>query len=337
MTPEEACSLKQDLTNHYGYIYCLTFPNGKKYVGQSKRPWKRRWNCHKSSKSLCAALKNALIKYSVETISWELLEYADTPQALTDRETYYIQTLSTLSPDGYNISLPCNTCPYPEERKDRLRLGLALHHLHKTNPDATVEDAKQYIADQDYKKAHKVKKGTPEWIEQCKRVAKKREEELRAKWKSRKEMVHKAACKHKESIICSHINSPRDRQYVGTAITKEIVVLETGEHFFSVMDFCEKYNVPNSSATLCLQKKNKHVHNFHIYPAGISEKELASYKKFWNETRQQQTGVLTCLETKKTYNNAQEVADEFGVLKSRVYLAARFPNRNIKGFHFSYL
>lgn len=333
MTPQEACNFPLDLENHYGYVYCVTFPNTKKYVGQSKRPWRYRWKCHHSGTSLCPAMRSALQKYGTEELTWELLTYADSPQELTDKETHYIQTLSTLSPNGYNVTLPRKAYPYPEEKKNRIRLGLALHHLHKTNPDATIEDAKKYIEAQDYENAHRVKKGTPEWIEQCKRVAQKREADLRAKGIFRK---HKNTPKRQYNKTDKSWKKEKQETSRLDLITKEIAVYETGEHFFSIVEFCEKYNIPGSSATLCLQKKNKHVHNFHIYPAGISQRELDSYIRFWNRPKQQQTGVLTCVETGKTYNSAQEVAKEQNVLKSRVYLAARFPSRNINGYHFIY-
>lgn len=103
MTPEEACSLKQDLTNHYGYIYCLTLPNGKKYVGQSIRPWKTRWRGHKTLSS-CSALKNALYKYDLSTISWELVAYATNREDLDSLEIHYIREFDTLTPKGYNLT-----------------------------------------------------------------------------------------------------------------------------------------------------------------------------------------------------------------------------------------
>lgn len=103
MTPQEACNFPLDLENHYGYIYCLTFPNGKKYVGQSTRQWAKRWRGHQST-TKCTALKNALYKYGAARISWELLIYADSREELDQLEINYIRRFNTLVPIGYNLT-----------------------------------------------------------------------------------------------------------------------------------------------------------------------------------------------------------------------------------------
>ena len=221
------------------------------------------------------------------------------------------------------MTLPCKAYPYPEEKKNRIRLGLALHHLHKTNPDATLEDAKQYISDQDYKAAHRVKKGTPEWIEQCKRVAQKREADERA---------GKPPSPKAQKRRLKRAQQPKQ---VKKLEYRAICVYETGEYFESISAFCKKYNAPTSTAEFCLQKKNKCIHNMHIYPADISKKELESYISFWYRPKQKQTGKLTCTETGKIYVSASEVAVEQNVLRSRVYTAIKF-NRPINGFHFHF-
>ena len=106
MTPDEACGYPIDLKNNYGYVYCITFPNGKKYIGQSHKPWRDRWRNHQKKSSGCIAFHNALNKYASLPLTWELLDYAQTPQELTKKETFHIASKNTLTPNGYNIAIP---------------------------------------------------------------------------------------------------------------------------------------------------------------------------------------------------------------------------------------
>jgi predicted GIY-YIG superfamily endonuclease len=45
-----------------GIIYCLTFPNGKKYIGQTIQQLKARLQQH-SKQKYCKAVYNAIQKY----------------------------------------------------------------------------------------------------------------------------------------------------------------------------------------------------------------------------------------------------------------------------------
>lgn len=108
MSPDEACDYPIDLENHFGYVYCITFPNGKQYIGQSRRPWRERWKNHQKKSSGCIALHNALNKYASMPLTWELLAYARNARELTKKEAYYILSKDTLTPNGYNIVIPTN-------------------------------------------------------------------------------------------------------------------------------------------------------------------------------------------------------------------------------------
>lgn len=130
MSPDEACNYHIDLDKHYGYVYCITFPNGKRYVGQSRKPWKERWKNHQKKSSGCIALHNALNKYASMPLTWELLDYADSAQELTEREAYYILSMNTLTPNGYNIVIP--TADYIPARKRKRKGALILLGVGKT-------------------------------------------------------------------------------------------------------------------------------------------------------------------------------------------------------------
>lgn len=121
MNPEEAKNTYQDLQNNIGYIYCLSFKNGKKYIGQTIKQWKYRWKQHKSNKSFCKALHSAIMKHGIQNISFQILEYCKTKEELNKRQNFYIQNLKTLSPNGYNLKKQQNRIVY--SLKTRMKMS----------------------------------------------------------------------------------------------------------------------------------------------------------------------------------------------------------------------
>lgn len=90
-----------------GIIYCATFPNGKKYVGQTTQTLGSRKSDHRNKarekyEPTCK-FKNAIKKYGFDDITWEILETVPI-QDLNKKEIYYIKKLDTYI-NGYNSDL----------------------------------------------------------------------------------------------------------------------------------------------------------------------------------------------------------------------------------------
>ena len=89
-------------------IYCATSPSGKKYVGKTMKDLKLRIYQHhhyatKESKNW--TFSKAIRKYSIENMTFEILETVYGSVAANIRETYWIQTLKTNNKDyGYNLT-----------------------------------------------------------------------------------------------------------------------------------------------------------------------------------------------------------------------------------------
>ena len=88
-------------------IYKITNQvNGKVYIGQSI-DIHRRWNDERSrarnqeTKEI-SAIYSAMNKYGIENFTFEIIEEC-APEMLSIREQYWIDTLQTLSPQGYNL------------------------------------------------------------------------------------------------------------------------------------------------------------------------------------------------------------------------------------------
>lgn len=85
-----------------GWIYKITSPSNKIYVGQTTCDVYERFRWHKKSSSNCTLLKRALAKYK-DKIVLEIIEQIH-DELLDDREIYWINELNSLAPNGYNCS-----------------------------------------------------------------------------------------------------------------------------------------------------------------------------------------------------------------------------------------
>jgi hypothetical protein len=88
-------------------IYCHTFPNGKKYVGQTcQEPEKRWFNGKNYCRGQQPAIEAAIKKYGWENVTSEILAVVETKEEADALEIFYIGALGlTDKANGYNIAL----------------------------------------------------------------------------------------------------------------------------------------------------------------------------------------------------------------------------------------
>jgi group I intron endonuclease len=87
-------------------IYKITnLVNGKVYIGQTvqKNP-KARWydHCAKARRGINQPLFNAINKYGVDKFSWEVIDSANSLEALNKLEQQYVEKYNSIN-EGYNI------------------------------------------------------------------------------------------------------------------------------------------------------------------------------------------------------------------------------------------
>jgi group I intron endonuclease len=83
-----------------GYIYIITSPSGKSYIGQTTRSIQKRFRDHQEG-SNCAAIYNAIQKYGWDNLEKDWYECPD--EDLNFDEELLVREMMTLKPDGYNL------------------------------------------------------------------------------------------------------------------------------------------------------------------------------------------------------------------------------------------
>jgi group I intron endonuclease len=114
-----------------GFIYKLTFPSEKSYIGQTIRDIHKRLEEH-PVKPGCSAVYNAIKKYGWENVKKEWYEVPD--EDLNFYEEMLVPLLGTLAPGGYNLMEGGGATGKPsEESKQRMSEA----HTGKTHTDET--------------------------------------------------------------------------------------------------------------------------------------------------------------------------------------------------------
>jgi hypothetical protein len=88
-----------------GCVYLATnLVNGKQYVGKTIQKLSTRISQH-ITHNQPTQIHRALLKYGKDKFRWEILYTTDDDVRLFERETFFIITLCTISPYGYNVVL----------------------------------------------------------------------------------------------------------------------------------------------------------------------------------------------------------------------------------------
>lgn len=84
-----------------GFIYIITSPSGKSYVGQTVNWIEDRFKRHRTNNGGCRAIQNAILKYGWDACHKTWFECDDADLDLYER--HYIAVFGTMYPTGYNL------------------------------------------------------------------------------------------------------------------------------------------------------------------------------------------------------------------------------------------
>lgn len=138
-------------------VYCIDFPNGKKYIGISSYGLEYRKKAHMNSVNCGSQLyvHKALRKYG-NTVEWSVIEYCDTIITARERERYFIKFFDTRSSEkGYNLTDGGEGSPglrFTEESRKKLSRS---HTGLKQTPEH-VENHRQKLIGRVFKNARKL-------------------------------------------------------------------------------------------------------------------------------------------------------------------------------------
>jgi len=133
-----------------GYIYCITSPSGKRYIGQTERNYQKRFNEHCKLSNSCIVLENAIRKYGKDNMKFEIVLMINNDK-LDEYESKFIDLYNTLEPNGYNIRTGGDKGKHSDASKQRMRdakLGEKNHNFGKPRSDSAklaISDAKRGV------------------------------------------------------------------------------------------------------------------------------------------------------------------------------------------------
>ena len=130
------------IAERFGLIYCISFPNGKVYIGQTSRTIFQRGKEHLQHSSGCIKLKNAFTKYGHEECVMSVLKDNIPVVYLDWWENQFIDTFDSIT-NGYNIKFNDNPpAPIDQELEPEENFTAPAP---KVNPFAKFAN-KEYIA-----------------------------------------------------------------------------------------------------------------------------------------------------------------------------------------------
>ncbi|MGI2259153.1 GIY-YIG nuclease family protein [Shewanella sp. GXUN23E] len=94
----------------FGYLYLITNNiNGKRYVGQTMQKINARWEGHvkyasKINNPSRKSLSAAILRYGSDKFEIQKIDEASSHDELNKLERYWIKTLKTIAPEGYNLN-----------------------------------------------------------------------------------------------------------------------------------------------------------------------------------------------------------------------------------------
>lgn len=104
--------------------------NGKIYIGQTSN-LSKRISCHLCGKTY---FSDALRKYGVKSFDFSIVDSADTKELLGEKEKYWIKSLNSMYPNGYNLTSGGEEAyTYSEETRRKMsERKIGFHHSEET-------------------------------------------------------------------------------------------------------------------------------------------------------------------------------------------------------------
>jgi group I intron endonuclease len=131
-------------------IYCAkNLVNRKLYIGYTTKKLSERIKQHlnksknKKNKHYFYLFQEAIRKYGIENFKWEILCECSSIQECCEMEKFYIKTLNTISPKGYNLTEGGNGGIQSEETKEKISNSLKNYYSNNEHPISKIPTEKR--------------------------------------------------------------------------------------------------------------------------------------------------------------------------------------------------
>lgn len=133
-------------------IYCIyNKVNNKRYVGQTKQGYRKRFVQHLCASSGCPLLKKAVKKYGKFNFESELLDIAYDQETANLKEKMWIKLLKTYDfENGYNLSMGGKIGSFNKETLQKMsesHKGIKNHFYGKTHSEQAKQKMSEYKKD----------------------------------------------------------------------------------------------------------------------------------------------------------------------------------------------
>jgi group I intron endonuclease len=106
-------------------IYKHTSPSGKSYIGQTRNLFLRN-KSHRNDSSGCTLFRKAVIKYGWDGLDHEILKDSLTIDEANEWEAFFIKSLNTITPHGYNLMSGGGGSKFSNETRERMSISAKL-------------------------------------------------------------------------------------------------------------------------------------------------------------------------------------------------------------------
>ena len=285
-------------------VYLLTdLTNSKKYVGKTTQMLKIRLSAHKCNKK--TRIGRAIRSHGWENFKVEILEECTTEAELDEREMYWIKTLNTRHPNGYNLT--------------------------DGGEGSTGRKCSEKVRTNHYKRAVRCI-DTNEVFSSVKDAA----EHLKISTNSICKVCHGIAIRA-GGLKFEYVDAPLSeeaRAREAAKKTKAVRCVETGVDYESIHDAAERTGISRRHISGVCNGECKTTYGLHFEFVDDELRKQAELKRHKPNLRKK---PARCLETGVEYESITAASKDTGILKDSISFACYGKLKTAGGYHWQFV
>ena len=289
--------------------YILDRTNGEGYVGQTKNKLKTRISHHIKYNN--SYLGNAIKLHGWENFSVFVLEECESPDELNEREMYWIKTLHTKSPNGYNMTDGGDT-PKGRVASDKERELRSERNPYK-RPVRCLETGK--IFPSVTAAAHHFNTDHTNISAVC-----------------QGRQITSAG--HRFEYIDSPLSEEAKNRQPRKPHVRKVLCVERNEIFETIIEAAMTFGINASKITSVCQGKRKTTGSYH-WQYVDEEKRVTAEIELRKKTRKEKP--VRCVETNVVYSSIKTASEETGIIRGSISNVCRGKTKTAGGYHWRFV